>query len=164
MSDKHPPATREDHDQFCENERWKLVHGAAGQPVKHHRTYELALWDGRILRTRISKPVDQTDYATSMRSHILRSQLNVTADAFWSCVNSTVLPDRGSPKTPGAKNAVPLFLVEALREHGVDDDAILALDAAGAAALLASKYHEEQSARSGDAPNGVCARLKADRR
>jgi len=144
VSDKHPPPAREDHDQFCENERWKLVRGASGQPVKHHRTYELALWDGRILRTRISKPVDKSQYATSMWAHILRSQLDVTADAFWCCVNDKLLPDRGAPKTLDAKKAVPLFLVEALRERGVDDDAILALDAAGAAALLASKYLEEQ--------------------
>jgi len=70
--------------------------------------------------------------------------LDVTADAFWCCVNDKRLPDRGAPKTLDAKKAVPLFLVEALRERGVDDDAILALDAAGAAALLASKYLEEQ--------------------
>lgn len=70
--------------------------------------------------------------------------MDVTADAFWSCVNDKVLPDRGSPITPDANRAVPLFLVEALRERGVDDDAILALDAAGAAALLTSKYLEER--------------------
>jgi hypothetical protein len=119
--------------------------------VKHHRTYELALWDGRILRTRISKPVDKTDYAPSMWSHILKNQLDVTANAFWSCVNDRVLPDRGSPNKPDPKRAVPLFFIEALRERGVDDDTILALDAAGAAALLASKYLDEQSETSGDA-------------
>jgi hypothetical protein len=106
------------------------------------------------LRTRISKPINKSEYATSMWAHILRSQLDVTADAFWFCVNDKLIPDRGSPKTPDAQRAVPLFLVVALRERGVDDDAILALDAAGAASLLASKYLEEQTASQGDASNG----------
>ena len=145
VSDKHPPATREDHDQFCQNENWTLVRGAAGKPVRHHRTYELGLWDGRILRTRISKPVDKTDYAASMWSHILRNQLEVTADVFWACVDSGVLPSRGKPKSLDAKKAIPLFLREALRERGVDDATILALDPAGAAALLSEKYIAEQS-------------------
>ena len=101
------------------------------------------------MRTRISKPVDKTDYAASMWSHILKSQLEVAADAFWSCVNEGVLPDRGSPEKLDAKKAVPLFLIEALRERGVDDDTILALDAAGAATLLAAKYLDEQSEASG---------------
>ncbi|MEV8267373.1 hypothetical protein [Microbacterium sp. NPDC076911] len=103
------------------------------------------------MRTRISKPVDKTDYATSMWSHILKNQLEVTANAFWSCVNERVIPDRGSPSKPDTKKAVPLFLIEALRDHGVDDDTILALDAAGAAALLSSKYLDEQAEATGDA-------------
>lgn len=146
VSEKHPPVTREDHDQFCENEHWTLVRGATGKPVRHHRTYELALWDGRVLRTRISKPVDKTDYAASMWSHILKNQLEVTAETFWKCVTDGVLPDRGEREVPDVKKSVPLFLRDALRERGVDDATILALDAAGAAALLSAKYLEEQPA------------------
>ena len=48
--------------------------------MKHHRTYELSLWDTRVLRARESKPVDKTTYQPSMWSHILRQQLEVTAD------------------------------------------------------------------------------------
>ena len=57
---KYPAATREDHDDFCVAEKWQLVRGASGQPVRPHRTYELACWDGQILRTRISRPVDRS--------------------------------------------------------------------------------------------------------
>ena len=53
---KHPRATREDHDDFCTTEGWILVRGATGKPVQHHRTYELALPDGSILRSRPTTP------------------------------------------------------------------------------------------------------------
>lgn len=145
VNEKHPPATREVHDQFCENEEWTLVRGATGKPVTHHRTYELVLWDGRILRTRISRPVDKTEYAASMWSHILRYQLELAAEAFWACAMSSVRPDRGEPQSLDMKKAIPLFLREALRERGVDDATILALDPAGAASLLAEKYTAEQA-------------------
>ncbi len=150
MSEKHPPATREAHDQFCENEKWTLVRGATGRPVTHHRTYELDLWDGRILRTRISRPIDKTDYAASMWSHILKNQLEVTAEAFWACVNRGVVPDRGKPDSPDVTKAIPLFLRQALRERGVDDATILALDPASAAALLAATYLDEQVESDGE--------------
>jgi len=142
VSEKHPPATREDHDQFCVTEQWALVRGASGKPVKHHRTYELPLWDGRILRTRISKPIDKSDYAPSMWAHILREQLQVAAAVFWACVNDGTVPDRGKPKPVDIKKAVPLHLREELRKFDVPDGEILSLDAAGAARLLAEKYEQ----------------------
>lgn len=113
------------------------MRGAAGRPVKHHRTYELTLWDGRILRTRISRPVDKSEYSASMWSHILREQLQVDADAFWDCVLGGVAPNRGQPVTESPKKSVPLYLFRELTKLGVDETRILALDAAGAAALHA---------------------------
>ena len=139
---KYPAATREDHDDFCVTEKWQLVRGASGQPVRHHRTYELALWDGRILRTRISKPVDRSTYATGMWAHILRNQLAVDADAFWACVRDKTLPDRGAPEVATRKEPLPLYLVRALSELGVDESESLALTVAEAAHLLAEKTAE----------------------
>jgi hypothetical protein len=140
VSEKRPPATREHHDRFCETEEWVLVRGASGKPVTHHRTYELTLWDGRILRTRISRPVDRSEYAASMWSHILRTQLEVVHDVFWACVLEGVRPDRGEPQPLPPRRSVPLYLRDALRDQGVSDDDILGLDAAGAAELLARMY------------------------
>lgn len=114
---KHPRATREDHDDFCTTEGWTLMRGAAGKPVQHHRTYELALLDGTILRTRISRPVHRTQYRDSMWSHILRTQLQVTSDEFWGCVTNKSLPQRSRPNTPPRKS-LPLHLVEGLARHG----------------------------------------------
>ncbi|GAA3929414.1 cytotoxic translational repressor of toxin-antitoxin stability system [Microbacterium soli] len=133
MSEKHPVATREDHDDFCLHEEWALVRGAHGQPVRHHRTYELPLWDGRILRTRISRPIDRTGYAASMWSHILREQLEVSADAFWFCVRKHIRPERGEPKPTPPRKSVPLHLVRELSRLGIPETEILELDAAEAA-------------------------------
>ena len=97
MVTKYRPGDRESHDRFCVNETWKIVRGAGGQPVKHHRTYELPLLDGRILRTRISKPLDKSTYGKSTWSHILKEQLCIGEPAFWECANNKVSPNRGAP-------------------------------------------------------------------
>lgn len=114
-----------------------LVRGATGRPVRHHRTYELELWDRRVLRTRISKPVDGTTYGARMWAHILREQLDVAAPVFWRCVQDGVLPDRGAPVAEVPARAVPLYLVRALTDLGMDESDVLELDAAGAARLHA---------------------------
>lgn len=144
MSEKHPVATRDDHDDFCRNEEWQLVRGSAGKPVKHHRTYELTLWDGRILRTRISRPIDSTGYSASMWSHILRNQLEVTPDVFWGCARDRIKPDRGTPATVVDRKSVPLYLVRELKRLGVDENEILNLDPAGAAQRYAVLLAGEQ--------------------
>lgn len=142
---KHPAPTREHHDEFCEREGWIIVRGATGRPVSHHRTYELTLWNGRVLRTRISKPVDKSTYSPSTWSHILREQLEVTAEEFWSCVDDGRLPDRGAPEPQAPENAVPLYLVRALGELGVEENEALSLTPREAAELLARKLTEQQS-------------------
>jgi hypothetical protein len=96
-----PEPTRERHEQFCKAEEWERVRDARGRTGTHHITYELAIPDGRILRTRVSHPVDRTGYGPSMWAHILRDQLNVTEGVFWACVLDAKLPDRGTPE-PGS--------------------------------------------------------------
>jgi hypothetical protein len=139
---KHPTATREDHDDFCTTEGWTLVRGATGKPVAHHRTYELTLIDGRILRTRISRPVDRTQYRESMWSHILRTQLQVTADEFWECVTDKVLPQRSRPTNPPRKS-LPLYLVEGLTRHGISLQEISAMTEEEATERLHQMWSEQ---------------------
>ena len=93
------------------------MHGSTGKPVQHHRTYELMIPSGEILRTRISKPVDRTTYSSSMWSAILRDQLKVTSDEFWACVQERVLPDRGGSESTSNPQALPLHLVNELIER-----------------------------------------------
>jgi hypothetical protein len=75
-------------------------------------TYELHLPDGRVLRTRISHPVDRSNYGANLWSHILRDQLCISEDEFWSCVREGAKPDRGVPELP--VEALPAELVHLL--------------------------------------------------
>ena len=115
-----PTPTRADHQRFCELEGWLLVRDARGAAVTHHRTYELALPDGRILRTRISLPLDRTDYGPGLWSHILRDQLDVTPETFWSCVREGVVPLRGAPRFEA--EPVPAALIyQLVVKYGVSE-------------------------------------------
>jgi len=104
-----PQPTRQDHEKFCRVEGWVRVRDARGRTGTHHVTYELILKDGRILRTRISHPVDRSTYGPSIWGHILRDQLCVSEAEFWACVRDATRPDRGQPGPPA--QALPADLV-----------------------------------------------------
>lgn len=78
------------------------MRNARGRTGTHHVTYEFALADGRVLRARISHPVNRSEYGRSLWAHVLRDQLQVTEAQFWACVNDGVRPDRGLPAPPAA--------------------------------------------------------------
>lgn len=123
---RRPAPTRDHHRAFCDREGWVEPVNAKGRSVAHHVTLELALHDGRILRTRISRPVDRSTYGPSIWSHILRDQLDVTPDEFWACVGDGRLPDRGAPVAPRA--SLPASLVfQLMREVGLTADAVAAM-------------------------------------
>lgn len=110
-----PAPTRRAHETFCTTEGWQQVRNARGQAVSHHVTYELQLHDGRILRTRISHPVNRETYGPAMWSHILQEQLDVDQATFWACVQDGKKPDRGTPEPP--PQALPVNLVYLLLTH-----------------------------------------------
>lgn len=95
-----PAPTRADHDKFCRVEGWTPVHDATGRTGTHHLTYEFALADGRILRTRISRPPNRSTYGPGMWAHILRDQLDIDVDSFWAAVRDEVVPRRGPAPKP----------------------------------------------------------------
>ncbi|MEU4741146.1 cytotoxic translational repressor of toxin-antitoxin stability system [Actinosynnema sp. NPDC023658] len=107
-----PQPTRKDHEAFFQVEEWRAVRDARGRTGTHHVTYELGLDDGKILRTRISHPVDRTGYGRGLWNHILRDQLDVDEPVFWSCVQDGVRPARGTPEQPA--EALPADLVHLL--------------------------------------------------
>jgi hypothetical protein len=135
--------TRKDHEAFCQVEEWGRVRDARGRTGTHHVTYELNLIDGRILRTRISHPVDRSSYGRSMWSHILRDQLEVDEPQFWSCVRDGIKPDRGTPERPAA--ALPADLVHMLisRVH-LDESKLVGMSKVEAVARL-QRYWTEGS-------------------
>jgi hypothetical protein len=105
------PGTRATHNQFCLTEKWEAVRNARGGKVTHHITYELPLMDGRRLRTRVSRPADNTTYGPSLWKTILRDQLEVTEEEFWACVKAKQLPDRGQEAQPASGSSLPAGLV-----------------------------------------------------
>lgn len=113
---RFPPGTRKDHERFCTIEGWTKRTTSTGKTGTHHVNYELVLPDGRILLTRVSHPVDRTDYGTSLWAHILREQLDVTPQEFWDCVHEGRKPDRGvSTELPA--EAIPIGVVTVLVEQ-----------------------------------------------
>lgn len=84
-----------------------MVRDARGRPTQHHVTYTLPLWDGRVLRTRISRPADGTTYGASLWKHILADQLEVSEQGFWACVTDGIPPDREAESKDPAPGALP---------------------------------------------------------
>ena len=92
--------SRADHHRFCKIEGWAEVQNARGTAVGHHITFELALSDSRILRSRISRPADGTAYGTGLWKAILKDQLCVSEAEFWTCVTDRLPPVRGVEPPP----------------------------------------------------------------
>ncbi|WP_017973019.1 hypothetical protein [Actinopolyspora halophila] len=139
----HPRATRQDHEQFCRTEDWDRVRDARGRTGTHHITYELALHDGRILRTRISHPVDRSTYGAGLWQHILRDQLEVDETQFWSCVHEGNPPPRSGPE-PQAET-LPADLVHLLINRvGLADSEIATMNKDEAIARLQRYWTEGQ--------------------
>jgi len=118
-----PTPTRKDHQRFCEIEGWTEVDSATDRKGRLHITYELAIGDGRILRTRISHPPNRSDIGRGLFAHILRDQLNVSEEAFWTCVANGVPPDRGG-RPALTREPLPAELVHLLtvKARFSDDD------------------------------------------
>ncbi|HEU4913136.1 MAG TPA: cytotoxic translational repressor of toxin-antitoxin stability system [Actinomycetes bacterium] len=115
---------RIDHHQFCVNDQWEKARDARGREVGHHVTWELALPDGRILRTRISRPLKKETYGPTLWKTILRDQLEVTEDDFWACVKDRVRPDRGHDLVP-PPDALPAQLVyQLIHRAGVAENEV----------------------------------------
>ena len=139
---KYPAPTREHHDAFCQNEGWQLVRGAKGQPVTHHRTYELPLENGQILRTRISKPVNGSTYGKDVWAHVLREQLCVSAQEFWECVQNDARPARGEPVN--TVETLPLYLINILiKEVGLEPTEAGSLSLTEAQGLIKKFWEQE---------------------
>ncbi|GAB3047046.1 hypothetical protein GCM10027053_01040 [Intrasporangium mesophilum] len=139
MSEKRPPATRSDHENFCTTEGWVERKRANGKRRSHHVNYELPLPDGRILYTRISHPVDRSTYGPGIFGHILRDQLQVSTEEFWDCVNDQVLPDRGQMQQ--LTEAIPLGVVRILtQEAHIPESVVRTMTKAEAVARVAEFY------------------------
>lgn len=136
-----PAPTRQDHETFCRVEGWNRVRDACGRTGTHHVTCELDLVDGRVLRTRISHPVDRSTYGPSLWKHVLRDQLDVDESQFWGCVRDGTVPDRGVPESP--RSALPADLIHLLISRvGVTEPEVAAMSKDEAVARLQQYWTE----------------------
>lgn len=121
-----PTPTPKDHETFCRTEGWRPVRDARGRTGTHHVTFEFDLPDGGVARARVSHPADRTDYGRSLWTHILRDQLLVSEEEFWTCVCDGVAPDRG--RVVESPDALPAELVHLLIHRvGLRDDEVAAM-------------------------------------
>lgn len=111
---KRRAATRREHVRFCELEGWRAVQSARESSNRHHLTFELPLNDGRILRTRISRPPNNETYGKALWAHILRDQLGVTQGEFWKCVDESEVPVRSFTMALPPPAALPAGLAHQL--------------------------------------------------
>jgi hypothetical protein len=134
------PGSRRDHDRFCRREGWEVTRNARGRPTGHHITYQLRLPDGRMLRTRISRPADATSYGPSLWAHILSDQLEVSEAEFWACVTDGILPDRGRAGSEPPPTALPAGLVHQLLSIGVPQSEIAGMTREQALARMSAHW------------------------
>lgn len=139
---RFPVPTRKDHQKFCLAEGWVQVRNSQGN-TGHHITYELALPDGRTIRTRISHPPTRDTYGRSMWSHILRDQLDVTEAEFWACVRDGVKPTRGRTVEPPAE-AIPAGIVRELIANGVPEDEVRNMSKADAIKRITAIWSQQR--------------------
>lgn len=111
---KWPQPTRADHDTFCKREGWTRVRTARGNKGTDHVTYELALADGSVLRTKVSHPPDRSDYGDGLWQHILKDQLRVTEAEFWACVRDSTKPTRNAQPPGRAEGSIPAGVIHHL--------------------------------------------------
>ena len=127
--------TRKAHLEFCQREGWTEVRNATNKRG-HHLTFELALPDGRILRTRVSRPPDKSTYGPDMWSHILRHQLAVTEAEFWAFLEHGTPPEGRGISLPADVEALPAGLIYQLAKLGVPETELAHLTKQTALELL----------------------------
>jgi hypothetical protein len=97
---------------------WKSTRGKRSD----HERDELVLNNGAVLYTEISHPPDKTTYGAEMWSFILRTQLQVTEDEFWDCVDNGVRPRRCKYTVQAERqDQLPAWLVAQLLKAGVSE-------------------------------------------
>ncbi len=107
------PSTAHFH-RFCEVDEWEIKKTARGKKAGDHTRYSKTLPDGTVLSTKVShgrRDIGDAD----LFSHILRTQLQVTAEQFWDAVDHAAKPQRpGAEPKPPPKEAIPFDLARNL--------------------------------------------------
>lgn len=89
-------ATCAEFRAFLAADGWTKLGGTGNRP---HDFFEKVLPDGRVLQTHVSRANDKAPSPDRFRL-ILRNQLQVTVDAFWTAVKTGEPVDRPQPDEP----------------------------------------------------------------
>ena len=103
--------------RFCVVDGWRRKADAPGRRVAKHEVWQKTLADGATLRTLISK--GRESYAKGVFAAILKRQLQVSEQEFWTAVDKRRAPARPQPasaRPPG--EALPFALVRELLATG----------------------------------------------
>jgi hypothetical protein len=100
--------------RFCAADDWHDRDASRGATTGDHFRYFRVLRDGTHLYTRVSHGSGSVRSA-GMFAHILRVELQVTAEQFWAAVEKGVAPSRPGDREPAPERpALPHDLVKNL--------------------------------------------------
>lgn len=133
--------------RFVEVEGWQTSDGARPGRVGDHFRYTFTTPTGERLYTRISHGRGQLR-DPDLFAHILRTQLQISAESFWAAVDHGVVPDRPRPSTlPANEPSLDAKLARNLiTKVGVHPSELVGMTQADAVVLW-----NEWLARGGDA-------------
>ncbi|MEO9045244.1 MAG: hypothetical protein ABI352_09520 [Candidatus Dormibacter sp.] len=117
-------------EQFCRSDGWDLVRET------DHSFFRKVLADGTVLETHSSFSSSKTVSANRF-ALILRTQLRVSAQAFWDTLRTGETALRPSAPLPDMPPSLPAWLLRSLkREVGLTDDDTSSLSEVAAHQLL----------------------------
>lgn len=126
-------------EQFCRSDGWDLVRET------DHSFFRKVLADGTVLETHSSFSSSKTIGANRF-ALILRTQLRVSAQAFWETLRTAEAAPRPSAPLPDMPPSLPAWLIRSLkREAGLTDDDLSSLSEAAAHQLLVDHRSSPES-------------------
>jgi hypothetical protein len=120
--------------RFCVVDGWQRKADAPGRHVAKHEVWEKTLADDTTLRTVIS--TGQGTLAKGLFAAILKRQLQVGEQEFWTAVDQGQSPVRESDSARPAAERLPYALVGRLLARGYGPADLRGLNAEQAAELL----------------------------
>lgn len=137
------PLTHADHRKFVETEGWtKKGTASSSKKTGNHFRYTLTLSTGDVLYTRISHGSGQLD-DSKLVGEIFRTQLGVSEEDFYRCVEKGILPPRPQtiPERP-AEGLDAILVRNLIRKVGLSQNKVAKMSKAQAVAEW-NKYLSE---------------------
>ena len=128
------PIPFDDLRAFCRLDEWTCLSATAGRKTRKHEVWTKSLPDGTTLRVVISK--GRGSYSPQMAAYILKHELHLSEDEFWSAVRTRKAPQRPQEPARPEGELLPLSLVRALLAAGYSQADVAGLTRTQAEELL----------------------------